>query len=332
MSEVARISIEKTQAMMARWQRYARTREVVHLNQELLTLVLQIASQALLHTGFDDRRSASLVKNFAKAHRHIRRAISLHPYVPSVSQWLGRWQLSKMKTEVKKILKQHQPNTPSDMADTLLWQQHCPVHPLTQQDIEEEVRTFLGAGHETTASSLLWTILNLLQHPRYLADVQQELSSVFAGRELRYEDISSLVVTKMALQESLRLYPPIWMTGRHLVQTDELSGYTLPTGSTIFLCLYALHRDTRFWSNPEIFNPYRFTRDAIQARDKQAYLPFGAGGHVCIAQLFAMTQMQVIVALLLQRFELELLSSDISQELLFTIHPKHPIYVRVKER
>lgn len=332
MPEVAAITIEKTREMIVRWQDYARKREIIHLNNELLALVLQISSQALLHCALDYSETLSLVKTFAKTHADLRNAASLNPWWPSLSQWRGRFRLCKIKKFVKKILQAHVPNTPNDMVDTLLSQLRCPFSRFTQRDVEEEMRTFLGAGHETNASGLIWTIVNLLQHPNYLACAQHELSTLFSGRDPCYDDIESLVFTKMVWQESLRLYPPIWMTGRHLTKSSQLLDYDLPQDSTLFVCLYALHRNQQYWPDPNVFNPYRFTREAIAARDKFAYLPFGSGGHVCIAQLFATTQAQLILAMILKQFDIELLSADLSHELLFTIHPKYPVYVRVKER
>lgn len=332
MPELAAITIEKTQEMLARWRECARKRDVLHLNHELLALVLQISSHTLLHCTFDYTQTLSMIKTFAKAHAHVRNAISLNPYCPSLSQWLGRWHLSKVKSMVRKILKTHQARIPGDMADALLSQLHCPVATMSERDLEEEMRTFLGAGHETTASGLIWTMVNLLQHPHYLACAQHEAMTLLSSRDPVYEDIESFTFIKMAWQESLRLYPPIWMTGRHSVKADVLLDYEIPENSTLFICLYALHRHKNYWPDPECFNPYRFTREAIAARDKFAYLPFGAGGHVCIAQLFATTQAQFILAMMLRHFEFELLSKDFSQELLFTVHPKYPVYVRVKER
>lgn len=332
MPEVGGIAIEKTLEMIQRWRECARKREVINLNEEFLVLALQISSQALLHCAFDYEKTLSIVRTFGKTHMGIQRAISLNPYFPSITQWLGRWRLNKVKKIVKEILTAHRTHSSSDLADTLLSQTRCPFAKMSEYDVEEEIRTFLGAGHDTTASSLMWTMVNLLQHPHYLARAQHEAATVLSSRDPVYEDIDSFTFTKMAWQESMRLYPPIWMTGRHSIKADMLLDYEIPQDSTVLICLYALHRHQHYWSDPEIFNPYRFTREAIAARDKFAYLPFGAGGHVCIAQLFATTQAPLILATILRHFDFELLSNDFSHQVLFTIHPKYPVYVRVKER
>lgn len=332
MPEIAAITVEKTNEMIQRWQRYAQKREIIDLGQELLVIALQISSQALFHCALDDKKSRYLVNTFSKLHHQVCGAISLNPFCPSLAQWRARFALFKVKRMIKKILKHHLQQVPNDMVDTLLQASRCPVAALMPADIDEEMRTFLGAGHETTASGLTWTIFHLLKHPDYMAQMQNELDTVLNEREIAYDDLVSLTFTKMIFQEGLRMYPPIWMTGRHLVKPDILLNYELPEDATVVICLYALHRNKRYWSNPDEFNPYRFTREAVAARDKHAYLPFGAGAHVCIAQLFGLTQGQIILAMLMRRFEFELLSDDFSQELLFTIRPKYPVYVRVKER
>ncbi|MBP9726169.1 MAG: cytochrome P450 [Gammaproteobacteria bacterium] len=332
MPEVFSVTVEKTKEMILRWKRYAREREAFDLGQELLTLMLQISSKVLFHHELDYSKSRFLVSAYGKTQCNVNRAISMNPWFPSLAQWKARITHAQIGQAIEEIIKNHVPQVPADMLDTLLTATRCPMASLSQHDVHEEMRTFLGGGHETTGSGLVWTMATLLQHPEYVERLQHELTTVLDKRDPVYEDLPSLTLNKMIFQEGLRLYPPIWITGRRLLRPDVLCGYSIPEESTVTICMYALHRDECHWEEPDLFNPYRFTQEAVAARHKYAYLPFGAGSRGCIAQLFSMIQGPMVLAMLMQNFEFELLSNDFSHELFFTIRPKYPVYVRVKER
>lgn len=332
MPDVLAVTVEKTKAVIARWREHARNRTVINLGQELLALMLQISSEALFHYPLDYAKSHFLVNAYGCTQRNVNRAISMNPWIPSLAQWKARRTHHQIGVAIKEIIRGHVLQTPTDMLDTLLAATRCPVAALTHADIHEEMRTFLGGGHETTGSGLVWTMATLLQNPSYIEKLHSELRDVLQGRDPVYEELNSLTLTKMIFQEGLRLYPPVWVTGRRLLESDVLCGYELPKDSIVTMCMFALHRDARHWQDPDQFNPYRFEPEAVAARNKYAYLPFGAGSRGCIAQQFSMIQGPIVLAMLMQHFDFELLSNDFSYELFFTIRPKYPIFVRVKER
>src|SRR5207245_1537280 len=137
--------------------------------------------------------------------------------------------------------------------------------------------------------------------------LEAELAAVLGGREPALADLPSLKYTTQVIEETMRLYPPAWLFGRRAIAADEIGGFEVPAGGSIFICPYITHRDPRFWDNPEGFDPERFSPENSARRPKMAYFPFAAGPRMCIGNAFAMMEMQVVVAMVAQRYRLHLL-------------------------
>ena len=332
MAHVFAVALDKSEQLVQRWRAYAHQRVAINLGQELAIVMLQITAETLFSTCLSYEEACRLVSIYAKTQRYAHRAVSMHRWFPSIAQWQARYGSAQLKKAIEAIIHRHIPQASPDMLDSLLAATQCPLINMTKSNVCDELQTFLGGGHETTTSGFLWTMVQLLQHPHYVELLQKEVDSVLPTSHFAYEDLENLSLTKMVFQEGLRLYPPVWITARRLLEPDVLCGYSVPKDTIVSICFYSLHRDLRHWVDPEVFNPYRFTPQAIAARHKYAYIPFGAGPRGCIAQLFSMTQVSVVLAMLMKYFDFQLLSSDFSYDLYFTIRPSYPIYVRVRER
>jgi cytochrome P450 len=148
---------------------------------------------------------------------------------------------------------------------------------------------------------LTWLWLVLDDNPDIMAQLADEASTVVGGEALRPDHLPDLVQTRLALQETLRLYPVGWILPRVLYADDVMDGIALPAGSTVLLSPYLTHRLPQFWPDPLTFDPQRFA-DRDPARF--SYVPFGAGPHSCLGEHFALTQAQLAVASVLSRFRL----------------------------
>ena len=148
---------------------------------------------------------------------------------------------------------------------------------MTDRQLRDEILTFLLAGHETTAVSLSWTWYLLSEHPKVEQKLRKELTQVLGGRAPQLEDLSRLPYTEKVVKESMRLYPPAWSLARTVTKEVELGGYRLPVGANVVMSQWILHRDPRFFEQPEQFNPDRWTAEAIQRLHRFAYFPFGGG-------------------------------------------------------
>lgn len=167
--------------------------------------------------------------------------------------------------------------------------------PMSERALLDEVMTLIVAGHETTASTLAWTWYLVAQDEAVEAQLHAAATSSGGVHEGFIERV---------LQESLRLYPPVWLFTRRALADDRIGGYDVPAGTDVFICPYLLHRQPAHWKRPEAFEPDRFAGAAAAARHPFAYLPFSAGPRHCIGSGFAMTEMATHLAIVARRFRL----------------------------
>ena len=175
---------------------------------------------------------------------------------------------------------------------------------MTDNQIRDEAMTLFLAGHETTANALTWTWYLLSENPACEEKLHQELDSVLAGREPAAADFPALKYTEMVLAESMRLYPPAWTIGRMAKEDCELHGVKIAAGSICLASPYVMHRDPRWFPDPERFDPERWTPEAREARPKFSYFPFGGGTRVCIGERFAWMEGVLVLATIAQKWRL----------------------------
>jgi cytochrome P450 len=206
-------------------------------------------------------------------------------------------------------------------------------HTMTDQQLRDEVMTMLLAGHETTSLALAWTWYLLSQNPGPRQCLEDELDAVLGGRAPEYGDLARLSYARMAIEESMRLYPPAWGISRQAIAPDEIGGYQLPRGWLVFVVPFVLHRMPAHWDDAERFDPERFTPERVAARPKFAYLPFGAGPRQCIGSQFAMIEAHLVLATLAQRYRLSLASGPpVEPWPLITLRPRHGIRMQIERR
>jgi cytochrome P450 len=175
---------------------------------------------------------------------------------------------------------------------------------MTDQKVRDQILTFFVAGHETTATALTWVWYLLAQHPAVMDKVQAELDGVLADRQLSVSDLERLPYTRMVFAEAMRLYPPVWIIGRHALRDCPMNGFVIPKGSYVHVSQFLMHRDPRYYADPERFEPERWTAEGIAARPKFSYFPFGAGGLQCIGESFAWTQALLVIGMLASRWRM----------------------------
>jgi len=172
-------------------------------------------------------------------------------------------------------------------------------------ELRDELKALFVAGHSTTASGLAWAWYLLAQNSGAQGRLRREARTVLGARRPIAQDLGDLEYTRMVIEETLRLYPPTWITARTTTAAVDIDGYRIPANATVLLCPFVTHRDPRFWEDAERFAPERF-RHGHSARPRYAYFPFGGGPRACIGSAFALIEMQVIVAMVAQRYEVTL--------------------------
>jgi cytochrome P450 len=175
---------------------------------------------------------------------------------------------------------------------------------LNTEDIADNILTFIGAGHETTALALTWTFFLLSRHPDIEQRMLEEIATVTGGNDLTAEKVSDLVYVRQVVQESMRIYPPVAMVVRQAVADMALGDEEIRAGDNVFVPIYAIHRNKTLWPDPERFDPDRFIPEAVKARHRYAYLPFAAGPRICIGMGFSLLEAAAILGVLMPKVHL----------------------------
>jgi cytochrome P450 len=205
--------------------------------------------------------------------------------------------------------------------------------PMSERQLRDEVLTLVLAGHETTGNSLAFTLMLLAQHPELQDAIAEDCVSALGSRRAGFEDLPQLASVTRAFEETLRLYPPGWLLGRTAIADDTVCGIPIPTGHTVNLVPYVMHRHPDYWEAPDRFDPDRFTRARSATRHKYAYVPFGAGQRVCIGQSFALTEATLVLARLLQRYRFTLHQGKLAEpEPYLTLRPKEGVWLCLSPR
>ncbi|MBX3015647.1 MAG: cytochrome P450 [Caldilineaceae bacterium] len=204
---------------------------------------------------------------------------------------------------------------------------------MTDQQLHDELLTFLVAGYETTSLALTWAVHLLTRHPPALHKVEEEIASVLPSRMPTVPDLGALRYTRMVLQETMRIRPPAWWLPRRALAADEIDGYAIPAGTTVVNFVYAIHHHADLWPDPERFDPERFSPEQLAHQPKHAWTPFGAGQRQCIARDFAMMEAQLVLAMLVQRYHLAPEAGPLATPVFgTTLKPKRDIRVQLTHR
>ena len=195
---------------------------------------------------------------------------------------------------------------------------------MSAQEVRDHVITIFLAGHETTAMAMTWTWFLLSQHPQEESKLHAELDSVLAGRAPTHEDLGKLTYTRMVIEESMRLYPPVHTMAREAIADDTLVNRHIPKRSAVMIAPWLLHRHVKLWENPGRFDPERFSAKASATRPRFSYLPFGGGKRICIGAAFALAEATVLLATLAQRYSLRVLPGHkVEPQGLITLRARH---------
>lgn len=168
--------------------------------------------------------------------------------------------------------------------------------PMETEQMIDEILVLIIAGHETTANALSWTLYLLSRNQSVIERIQAETSALAAPGAISNELLNSII------KESMRLYPPAWISDRMPLETDEFKGYRFDTSTIVVLFYYGLHRNAAHWENPLAFDPDRFSKTRFTREQAKAYQPFGGGPRLCIGNNFAMAEMTLFLHGFFKRF------------------------------
>jgi cytochrome P450 len=204
---------------------------------------------------------------------------------------------------------------------------------MTPRQLRDESMTLFLAGHETTALTLSWTWYLLSQNAAAEARLHEELAQALGGRAPQVEDIPRLPYLDAVIREALRLYPPAYILSRTAIEPFELGGYAFPRDVTVLMLPWIMHRQARYFDEPELFRPERWLDGLAERLPAYAYFPFGGGPRRCIGQGFALMEAALLVGVIAQRFRFRLVPGHpVVPEPLITLRAKHGIRMEIEAR
>ncbi|HEY0072936.1 MAG TPA: cytochrome P450 [Abditibacteriaceae bacterium] len=332
----AQTMIEVIDETIAVWRLKAQCGETFDMAEAMMRLALMNVGRAMF--GSDMRHIAGPM---GRALHTI--LYWVHLRAVSLESWRGKKQFQSALADLHGLIdcliaqrraQQREGQSFDDVLDLLLKARDEETgEPLSDALVRDEMVTMIVAGHETAAVGLSWTWYLLSQNPQCKERLHKEIDTVLNGRQPTLADLPNMPYLKMTVQEGMRLYPPVWGISRQTTEEVTIRGYKLPPKAILVIFPYVTHRHPDFWEQPDQFNPERFSPENSQGRPRFAYFPFGGGQRMCLGASFAMLETQLIVAMIMQQFEINVVPGHPVEPALYpSLRLKHGLAVTLRER
>lgn len=312
--------------------------EAINLYEFTRDTVFNVIVRAIFTDGFTPEDTNRLNDIIDRVQAYVIYPVRV-PFLRKPLQWMGQEQkhialAEEVRQRIQQKIDERRAGKPKDdLLQMLLDARYEDSgEPMADKKVIDEIMILFAAGHETSANALAWTVWLLLRHPDELAKVKAEITVASAAGPIDFEGVRRLPYLTQVIEESMRLYPPAWITDRVALDADNYGGLDIAQGTVIGLFIYGLHRNPKYWKDPDAFRPGRMAAAEKKARHPMAFLPFGGGPRLCIGNHFAMLEMQLLMVELLSRFELELLpgAEVVQGKPLITLHQDREVMVRVR--
>jgi cytochrome P450 len=198
--------------------------------------------------------------------------------------------------------------------------------------IRDQLLTMFIAGHDTSTAMLAWALYLLGKHPEVMARVRDEVDTNLHGKPPNIQNTASLRYLQCVIDETLRMYPPIHLGTRRILNDLQFQGYDLPEGKRANYSIYLTHRNPEHWPDPGVFNPDRFLPENERGRQPYTYLPFGGGPRNCIGAAFAQVEAKIVIARLIQTFDFTLDPAKVHIYMGATLEPRPGVMMTIKRR
>jgi cytochrome P450 len=310
--------VEVAQSMLDRWQHAYEANQPIDIAREMAALTLTVTTRSLfgVDLGEDVRELGEIINRAANYFEKPS-----HPQLIQSAQ-----EFSEIVDRIIQQRKQNFKDSGDLLSSMILARDAESGAAMDDEQLRNQVMTLTLAGYETTASALTWTWHLLSQNLWAVERLRSEVRETLQGSPPRYADLDNLPFTGMVLDESLRLFPPAWMLGRRAIGDDVIDGFYIPANTVIAICIYTLHRHPEFWDRPDSFDPERFSTERSKERNKYAFIPFGAGPRQCIGNNFGLIEAALVIACILQRFELHLMPGmEVQPQALFVLRPNRDV-------
>lgn len=338
-AELSSAMTEETAQMVERWRRRKEKEFPLDVAEEMMALTQAIIVRTMFGTDLKDIAD-EVSRAFTTTLEYLN-FVLLAPFaflyqLPTPQNLRNRRALNYLEKVIFDIIheRERNPMERQDLLGLLMGvRDEATGTGMSDQQLRDEIMTIFLAGHETTATALAWSWYLLGKNPEWQRRLQEEVDQVLQGRMPSFDDLPKLMNTRLVFDEALRLYPPAWMFARRVVNDDCIGGFDIPAGAMLMISPYITHRLPQFWENPEGFDPERHTPARSEERPRYAYFPFSGGPRQCIGNNFALTEGVLILAMMVQSFELALApGKTVEATPVATLRPKPGVWMYLRER
>jgi len=331
--------VEQTQKCIEKLDVYADTNLSFDLSKELYKLTLDIVNSTLFYNEVDNTTD-TIYKLVSEGSEYITRRIDtpiqLPDWVPTPHKQREKKVLQTMDEVFFSVIdrRRKQDVQHEDLLSMLMEARDEETgETMSNQQLRDEILTIFVAGHETTQIALAWSFYLLSQNPDKLKILMNEIEQELKGEIPTPVSIRGLHYLKQVIDESMRCFPPAWIMGRKTIEPDVIDGYEIPAGTNVIMPIYVVHHDASIWENPDEFKPERFAIENLKEKHKYSFFPFGGGPRLCIGNNFAIQEMQVCLAMILQKFKVEVDDNFVPElDPLVTLRPKNTLYAKIYKR
>ncbi|WP_067466958.1 cytochrome P450 [Nocardia amamiensis] len=334
------LMVECGQRMRARLDTRAAEGAAFDLVPEVMGFAADVVCRAVLGADIDGvlpQIEDDVRQGVSWVMQHMAAPIQVPPQVPTPGNRRLHSVRRRLHQVVDEVIRRHR-HTDGDahsLLARLLAARDDAGHAMDDAQLRHEVLTFLLAGHETTGGALAWTVYQLCRNPAALDRVRAEIDMLPGGLDdpdAVRAALPELEYTGRAIDEAMRLHPPAWAFSRTALEPDNFDRFDLRPGAIVVISPFVNHRLPRFWDSPLTFDPDRFTKDRNRARPPFRYFPFGWGAHLCVGQQMALIEIRVGLAMLLSRYDIELVNGMRVREHPEISNTPDPVLVRLTRR
>lgn len=319
------------------WAGYAKSGETVEMVEQTWTMAADMVCRALFdrEMPFNPHFVFGMVKTYTDVmnHREIRQK-KVSGEMEEVSGAKAAKAMEGWGSVPDEILDSALiDNREKTLLKMILDAEADPEFPeFDHQQVVDEMKQYMWAGTETTALTLAWSLYLLAQNPEAADRIREEANTVCGDREPKWDEVQQLTYTRQVIQETMRLYPPIWALIRVAEGDDVIDGHEIHAGDKIVMCTYIAHHSPKYWTDPEKFDPERFSRERMKKRTKYSYLPFAAGKRACIGGALSQIENTLALVTLLRRFQPEYVGEVPAKiQSTVTLCPKGGLPFRIRE-
>lgn len=330
------VMVDYAEQMLATWQ----DRETRDVHTDMMRLTLNIVMKTIFSRDVSEGEAKDVAHALDVAMHWFeskrKQGFLIWEWFPRPENIRYRNAIHQMDKTIYAIIDQRQTSSedPGDLLSMLMQaRDEDDGSQMSDKQLRDEVATLILAGHETTANALSWTWMLLSQHPQVQTRLVEELQQVLGGRSPSVEDLPRLRYTDMVIKEAMRLYPPVAIFGREATQEYHLGDCQIPHGCRILISQWVMHRNLRYFDDPEVFQPERWAGDLEKQLPRGVYFPFGDGPRICIGKGFALMEAVLLLATIAQKYQLTLIPDfPIVPEPSITLRPEHGIKVALNQR